>query len=245
MRDKLFPRLQSAEILGELSAWTSVADVMVAARILEARTIPSDQPDSMLVMPLAHTEPAFEQLFAILLGHLMDGYVVPCQKIAICRVLDPQITGATATTLRSLRFRPTVDVGSVSEMHGKRAFLIHDQPATIELVRAPLNCLMDLYLDMYEYTVRLRDIIVRAEEQTGGSPTIFHRPYADACLPSFIEAACFYALGLEVGTRFSSPGQTYTDVGYRAVNVQTLPPVDPSMLGSAFQAGQRMLDELG
>ncbi|MDQ8034326.1 MAG: hypothetical protein REJ50_20165, partial [Bordetella sp.] len=240
MSDELFPKTRSAEILGELSDWTSVADVMVAARILEARTIPGDQPESLLLMPLEHAELAFEQIFAILLGHLIDGYVVPSQKVAVCCAMDPQITEATGTALQSLRFRPTVHVGKVPEMHGKRAFFIQDQPAMIELIRAPLNCLMGLYLDKYEYTKPLRDMVAEAEEKTGGRPTIFHRPYGDACLPSFIEAACFYGLGLEVGTQFASPGQTKLDIAYRAVNVQTLPPVDRAVLGVAIQAGQRI-----
>lgn len=244
MSDNLFPKERSAEILGELSAWTSVADVMVAARILEARTVPGDQPESLLLMPIEYAEPAFEQIFTILLGYLMDGYAVPSQKIAVCRALDPQITEATGTALQSLRFRPTVQVGRVPEMHDKRAFFIQDQPAAIELIRAPLNCLMGLYLDKYEFTKPLRDMVAKAEEKTGGCPTIFQRPYADACLPSFVEAACFYALGLEVGTRFASPGKANIDTAYRAVNVQTLPPVDPALLEVAFQAGQRMLDDL-
>jgi hypothetical protein len=244
MSDKLFPEARSVEILGELSAWTSVADVMVAARILEARTVPGDQPDSMLLMNLEHAEPEFEQIFAILLGYLMNGYVVPSTKVAVCRALDPQITEETGTALKSLRFRPTVQVGGVQGMHDKRAFFIQDQPAVIELIRAPLNCLMGLYLDKYEYAKRLRDMVAEAEEKTGARPVIFHRPYADACLPSFIEAACFYALGLEVGTRFASPGRANIDTAYRAVNVQTVPPVDPAVLEAANQAGQRMLDDL-
>lgn len=87
-------------------------------------------------------------------------------------------------------------------------------------------------------------MVANAEEKTGGRPTIFHKPYADACLPSFIEAACFYALGLEVGLRFASPGQANIDTAYRAVNVQTLPPIDQAVLGVAILAGQRMLDAL-
>ncbi|RAS09958.1 hypothetical protein DFO50_12811 [Microvirgula sp. AG722] len=244
MSDELFPKARSAEILGELSAWTSVADVMAAARILEERTVPGDQPENLLLMPLEHTEPAFEQIFVVLLGYLMDGYVVPSQKVAVCRALDPQITEATETALQALRFRPTVLVGRIHAMHDKRAFFIQDQPAAIELIRAPLNCLMGLYLDKYEYTKSLCDMVAEAEEKTGGRPTIFHRPYADACLPSFIEAACFYSLGLEVGTRFASPGLANIDNAYRAVNVQTLPPVDPAVLGAAIQDGQRMLDAL-
>ncbi len=244
MGNELFPRARSAEILGELSAWTSVADILVAARILEGRTVPGDKPESMLLMPLEYAEPAFEQIFAILLGYLVDGFAVPPQKVAVCRALDSQITEATATALQSLHFRPTVQVGRVPKVPDKRVFVIQDQPATIELVRAPLNCLMGLYLDKYEYTKRLRDVVAEAEDMTGGRPTIFHRPYSDACLPSFIEAACFYALGLEVGTRFASPGQANFDTAYRAVNVQTLPPVDPAVLRAAFLTGQRMLDAL-
>ena len=244
MSDRLFPKARSAEILGELSAWTSVSDVMVAARILEARTVPGDQPESKLLMPLEHAEPAFEQIFAILLGYLIDGYVVPPQKVAVSRAMDPQITEATGAALQSLRFRPTVQIVCVPEMQEKRAFFIQDQPAAIEVLRAPLNCLMGLYLDKYEFTKRLRDMVAEAEVKTGGRPTIFHRPYADACLPCFIEAACFYSLGLEVGTRFASPGQAKIDTAYRAVNVQTLPPVDPAIMGFAFQASQRILDGL-
>lgn len=244
MSDELFPAARSAEILGELSAWTSVADIMVAARILEGRTVPGDQPESMLMMPLEHAEPAFERIFAILLGYLMDGYVVPSQKVAVCRALDPQITDATAIALQSLRFRPTVQVGKVPEVRDKRVFVIQDQPAAIELVRAPLNCLMGLYLDKYEFAKPLRDMVGEAGKKTGGRPTIFHRPYADACLPSFIEAECFYALGLDVGTRFASPGQANIDIAYRAVNVQTLPPVDPALLEVAIHAGQRILNAL-
>jgi hypothetical protein len=135
-------------------------------------------------------------------------------------------------------------VGKVPKVRDKRVFVIQDQPAAIELIRAPLNCLMGLYLDKYEYTKPLADMVGEAEEKTGGRPTIFHRPYADACLPSFIEAACFYALGLDVGTRFASPGQANIDTAYRAVNVQTLPPVDPAVLDVAIHAGQRILDAL-
>jgi hypothetical protein len=244
MSDELFPRAKSAEILGELSAWTSVADIMVASRILEGRTVLGDKPDSMLMMPLEHAEPAFEQIFAILLAYLMDGYMVPSQKIAVCRAMDPQITDATANTLQSLRFRSTVQVGKVPEVCDKRVFIIQDQPAAIELMRAPLNCLMGLYLDKYECAKPLRDMVSEYESKTGGRPTIFHRPYADACLPSFIEAACFYALGLDVRTQFASPGQANIDTAYRAVNVQTLPPVDPAVLEIAINAGQRILDAL-
>lgn len=230
--------------MGELSAWTSVADIMAAARILEARAIPGDQPEELLVMPLEHSEPAFAQIFGILLGYLINGYVVPSQKVSVCRALDPQITETTETTFQSLRFRPSVRLVRAPGMHDKRAFLIQDKPAMIELIRAPLNCLMALYLDKYEFTKSWSDMVSEAEETTGERPTIFHRPYADACLPSFIEAMCFYALGLEVGTRFASPGSANIDKAYRAVNVQTLPPVDPAVLRIAFQAGQRMLDEL-
>lgn len=207
MSDELFPSAKSAEILGELSAWTSVDDIMVAAHILEGRSVSGDQPTNVLVMPLEHAEPAFEQIFTILLGYLICGYMVPSQKVSVCRALDPQITEATAFALQSLRFRPTVQVGKVPEVRDKRVFVIQDQPAAIELVRAPLNCLMGLYLDKYEYTKSLAGMVSEAEEKTGGRPTIFHRPYADACLPSFIEAACFYSLGLDVGTRFASPGR--------------------------------------
>lgn len=244
MSDEHFPKAKSAEILGELSAWTSVADVMVTARILEERTVPGDQPDNLLLMPLEHAEPEFQQIFAILLKYLIDGYVVPSQKVAVCRALDPQITEATATALQSLRFRPIVQVGRISSIGDKLAFRIQDQPAVIELIRAPLICLMGLYLDKYEFTKNLHDIVTQAEEKTGGRPKIFHRPYADACLPSFVEAACFYVFGFDVGTQFASPGQSNIDTAYRAVNVQTLPPVDPAVLGAATQAGQRMLDAL-
>jgi hypothetical protein len=245
MYDELFPEAKSAEILGELSAWTSVADILVAARILEERTVPGDRPEGLLLMPLVHPEPAFRQLFAILLGHLMNGYVVPYQKIAVCRALDPQITEATNTSLQSLQFRPTVHVGMIPKMQNKRAFFIQDHPAVIQLLQSPLRCLMGLYLDKYEFSKSLHNSIFGAEQQTGGRPRIFHRPYADGCLPSFIEAACFYALGLEVGTQFASPGQPSIDSAYRAVNIQTLPPVDPVVLGEAFEASQRMLNALG
>jgi hypothetical protein len=244
MCNELFPKARSAEIFGELSAWTSVADIMVAARILEERTVPGDQPESMLLMPLEHAEPEFEQIFTILLGYLMAGYVVPSVKVAVCCALDPQINEETGTALRSLRFRPNVQVRRVPGVHDKRTFVIQDQPAVIEIVRVPLNCLMGLYLDKYEYAKDLRAMVSKAEDETGGRPTIFHRPYADACLPSFIEAACFYALGFDVGTRFASPDKVNIDTAYRAVNVQTVPPVNPAVLMVAMQAGQRMLDAL-
>lgn len=244
MCEELFPEARSAEILGELSAWTSVADIMVAARILEARTIPGDQPDNLLLMPLEHAEPAFEQIFTILLGYLMTGYVVPSQKVAVCLALDPQITEATSTALLSLRFRPTVHLGRIPGMQDKQALFIHDQPAVIEVIRAPLICLMSLYLDKYEFTKSFHDMAAKVKEKTGGKPVIFHRPYADACLPSYIEAACFYALGLEVGTRFALPGRSNIDHAYRAVNVQTQPPLDPAVLELAIKEGQRLLDAL-
>lgn len=242
--DQLFPKEISAKILGELSAWTSVSDITVAARILESRTVPGDQPEGLLLMPLEHNEPAFEQIFLILLGYLMAGYAVPSQKIVVCCALDPQITEATVTELHSLHFKPTVKVGKIPGMNDKQIVLIQDQPAEIELIRAPLNCLMDIYLDKYEFTNRLCNIVAKHEGKTEGRPTIFHRPYADACLPSFIEAACFFSLGLDVGTRFASPGEKNIDRAYRAVNVQMVPPLDLDMLRIAKQDGQRMLDEL-
>lgn len=103
---------------------------------------------------------------------------------------------------------------------------------------------MDLYLDKFEYTKSLRDMVVEAQEKTGCGPKIFHRPYADACLPSFIEAACFYALGLEVGLQFALSGQAKIDLAYRATNIQALPPVDLSLLRVALQDGQRRLNAL-
>jgi hypothetical protein len=244
MSNDFFPEARSAEILGELSAWTSVADILVAARILEERTVPRDQPESLLLIPLEHPEPEFKQIFAILLGYLMNGYVVPSQKIAVCCALDPQITETTSNTLQSLQFRPTVHVGMIPQMQNKPAFFIQDHPAVIELLQSPLKCLMGLYLDKYEFSKSLRKRVLEAEQQTGGRPRIFHRPYADGFLPSFIEAACFYALGFELGTQFASPGRPTIDIAYRAVNIQTIPPVNPVVLESAFQASQRMLDEL-
>lgn len=187
MGNELFPRARSAEILGELSAWTSVADIMVAARILEGRTVPGDKPESMLLMPLEYAEPAFEQIFAILLGYLVDGFAVPPQKVAVCRALDSQITEATATALQSLHFRPTVQVGRVPKVPDKRVFVIQDQPATIELVRAPLNCLMGLYLDKYEYTKRLRDVVAEAEDMTGAAPRFFIGPTATLACPASLK----------------------------------------------------------
>lgn len=242
--DQLFPKARSAEILRELSAWTSVADIMVAARILEGRTIPGDQPESMLLMPLQYEEPEFSQIFVMLLGYLIDGYIVPSQKVEVCRALDPKITDATAFTLQSLRFKPTVHAGRFQEIGNRHAFAIQDQPAVIELIRAPLICLMGLFLDKYEYAKPLHNMVSDAENKTGGRPTIFHRPYADAYLPSFIEAACFFSLGLDVGTRFALPGHINIETEYRAVNVQVVPPVDPAVLRSAFQHGQRMLNAL-
>jgi hypothetical protein len=244
MSDIYFPEAKSAEILGELSAWTSVADILVAARILEARPVQRDRPERLLLMPLEHPELEFKQIFEILLGYLMKGYVVPYQKIAVCLALDPQITDATRSTLLSLRFRPTVHVGMIPTMQNKPAFFIQDHPAVIELLQSPLKCLMGLYLNKYEFSKSLRNIILETEQLTRGRPGIFHRPYADGCLPSFIEAVCFYALGLEVGTQFASPGRPILDIAYRAVNIQTHPPVDPVMLGATFQASQRMLDAL-
>ncbi|WP_427913945.1 hypothetical protein ACPWT1_03015 [Ramlibacter sp. MMS24-I3-19] len=98
---------------------------------------------------------------------------------------------------------------------------------------------MDIYLSKYEFAKSLRDIVVDYGERTGGSPTIFHRPYADARLPSLIEAACFYSLGLDVGTRFAEPGLNNVDNAYRAVNLQAAPPVDPSRLLLALQLGMK------
>ena len=244
MSEELFPEARSVEILGELSAWTSVADVMVAARIIEARTVPGDQPESVLIMPLEHLEPPFAEIFVNLLGYFINGYQVPSQKVLLSRALDPEITEATAAALLTLRFKPTVYLGKFPEVQNKNALFIRDQPAVIELVRAPLNCLMDLYLDKYEFTKSLSNMVVRAKMETGGAPTIFHRPYCDACRPSYIEAACFYSLGLEVGTQFAPPGQSKLDTAYRAVNVQTLPPVDSVIMDVAIHASQRMLDAL-
>ena len=243
MSDEIFPKDLSGEILGELSAWTSVANVMVAARILEGRTIPGDDPDNKLLMPLAYEEPLFEQIFLILLDFLIAGYKVPSQKVEVCRVLDPQITETTGIALQSLRFRPIFQHNSFSGMQGKW-LSIEDQPAVIEIIRTPLNCLMDLYLNIYKHVRLIQNIAAECEESTGGRPKFYHKPAADARLPSFIEAACLHAFGLTVGTQFAEPGRADIVCTYRAVNVQTLPPVDSAKIEFAFQASQGVLNAL-
>ncbi|WP_427913946.1 hypothetical protein ACPWT1_03020 [Ramlibacter sp. MMS24-I3-19] len=112
MSEVLFPRALCAATLGELAAWTSVADLLAAARILEGRTLPEDQPSDTLCMPLEHDEGAFRDIFAILLGYLIEGYSVPQQKISVARMLDRQVSPSTAAQLEALRFKPTVRTGA-------------------------------------------------------------------------------------------------------------------------------------
>lgn len=243
----LFPRAACVDALGELSAWTSVQSVGAAARMLEQRSQPGDEPAPILIMPFDDLL-NFEEIFCWLLDWFIEGYRVPSAKVSLARSLDPFILDGTATLLERLRFQPTIRSFAPGVIAGvpknQRAFVIQDDVATIEVVQDPLRCLMDMLKVAYDATSASYVIRRESKETTGGVPTIFHRAIWDSRLFSVVEALSFAAMGMEIGPYWGTPAKVEFVFDYRAVNVQTTPPIGAHVLDGAKVAMKEMLDGL-
>jgi len=243
----MFPKAFCVAALGELSTWTSVQSVGAAARMLEQRLSPDDRPAPTLLMPFNDLL-NFEWIFGQLLTWFIEGYRIPIAKVSLARDLDPQLHDLTAITLENLRFRPTIYSAPPGQMPGvpndKRVFVIQDDVATIEVVQAPLRCLMDMLTIAYDAASKSYQLRRDAKEKTGGAPTIFHRHYADSRLFAVVEALSFCALGMEIGPHWGAPGAQHLVNNYRAINVQAKPPFNTQVLDVASKAMEDMLDGL-
>lgn len=247
----LFPRDRCVGVAAELSAWTSVQAIMSAARHLEGRSLPIDQIDGRLIMPMQNGE-LFEAVFLCAISWLSAGYSPPPAKIALARSLDLSITDETANRLAAARFSPSIKAAPLAAFDssapppptGPNAFLVDDEPFVIEMLQAPLQCLMDVLTFSYESAERAHKARREAEEKTGGAPTIYHRPFADSRLYATLEALCYYAFGLSIGPYVTPHGVSELDVSYRAVNVRSRPPVHPLLTSTSRTAMEDMLHGL-
>jgi hypothetical protein len=243
----LFPEALSVAALGELNAWTSVQSIGAAARMLEQRSSPCDQPAQILLMPFDDLL-NFEWIFIQLISWFIEGYRVPSAKVSLALALEPQIQDKTATTIENLRFRPTIRSASPGVVQGvpkdQRVFVIQDDAPTIEVVQAPLRCLMDILTIAYKGAYSGHQLRREAKEKTGGAPTIFHRHYADSRLFATVEALSFSALGMEIGPHWGVSGTSNIVNDYRAINVQTVPPVNAQFLDFASKTMENTLDRL-
>src|SRR4051794_30605417 len=186
---RLFPPERCVAVAAELNAWTSVQSILAAARHLEGRSLPADQIDSRLIMPMRHGR-LFEAVFLRAVSWMIKGYVTPRAKIVLARTLDPMITDEIAERLYTARFSPTIssaplvafDSSAPPPPDGPNAFVLEDEPFVIEMLQAPLQCLMGILTFGYESAERIHKVRVEAKAKTGTAPTIFHRPYADSRL---------------------------------------------------------------
>ncbi|MDX0500287.1 hypothetical protein GOC68_29380 [Sinorhizobium medicae] len=249
--ERLFPREGCVKVFTELNAWTPIQAILAAARDVEGRKFSEDRLEGQLIMPMPHGQ-LFEAVFLRTIAWMVESYRVPNPKIALARATDPAITDETEAGLRAARFNPTIrraplaafDKSVAAPPGGPNAFIIDDQPFVIELVMAPLRCLMDILTFSFESARDAHDIGVIARETTGGAPTIFHRPYADSRLYATLEALCYYAHGLMIGPLETPEGASQLDISYRAVNVRSRPPVDAGLLSLARTSMEEMLHGL-
>lgn len=246
--ERLFPRDRCVQVLGELNAWTSVQAILASARYLEDRCIPGDQIEARLIMPMPHG-PLFEAVFLRAISWMVESYRVPEPKIVLARAVDPAMVDKTQVRLRAVRFNPTISSAPLAAFDSSaasksNAFLVDDEPFVIELLQAPLRCLMDILTLSFQSAQEAHNLRSAARQKTGGAPTIFHRPFADSRLCATLEALCYFAHGLSIGPFEARDGMSEIDVSYRAVNLRTRPPVDAVLARLARESMEEMLREL-
>ena len=248
--ETLFPEDRCVTIVGELSAWTSVQSIMAAARYIEGRSIPSDQLEPRLIMPMPLGY-IFERVFLETIKWLDRAYRVPQAKISLARALDPAMTDATAARLQGTRFSPTI-TSAPSEIFkdpdagpaGSHIFFVDADPVVIEMVQSPLRCLMQMLSYGFEQAERMRSFQLEAKRLTGGAPTIYHRPLADSRLNAMLEALCYYALGFPLLLTSELVPTPDIDRAYRSVNVRGRPPFSPPSFDRARAMMEAMLHGL-
>lgn len=248
---RYFPREACIPIAAELNAWTSVQAIMASARHIEKRSFPSDDIASLLIMPMEKGE-LFEAVFLRVIPWMSEGYAIPPAKLALARALDPLITDDTATRLATARFNPKISRRPLADLdssvpplpNGPNLFVIEDEAHVIELLQAPLRCLMDILTYGYESAEAAYKLKTKAERAGGGAPRIYHRPYADSRLYATLEAYCYYAFGHAIGPYPTEDGISEIDISYRAVNVRGRPPVDSGVVSSARELMDKMHGEI-
>jgi hypothetical protein len=248
--DELFPAAECIAAAGELSAWTTVQHIAAAARCLAGTPAPADNFDGTLIIPFADSD-VLERIIVEVMSWLIASYRVPEPKITLAQSIEPAMTDVVRAMIAKVEFRSTVKAAPSGSLIGfapvmadqptDRFMLVEDEPYVIELLQGPLRAMMGLIRSTYKTATGLRDLKVRAAD-TGSQPRIYHRPHADSRLPAVVEALSFYALGLDLGPKWSA-GADF-DHAYRAVNVHGRPPFDPAMLAAARSATSIMLASL-
>lgn len=245
--ERLFPEPDCIAALGELSAWTSVQSILAAARHLEGRPGPADEVVPFLISPF-DGDGQLEAIAIKAFGWLIAGFAPPAPKLALAAAQDPRIKAETIQDLAGRRFRPSISVAPAGKLAGappdKPCFLIQDDPVVIEMIQAPIICLMTRLHDSNELARSNARMLKEQEETTGGRSTIYHRNYGDSRLPAVLEALCFYCWGLDFGPVWGDVGGSGSDISYRAVNVHGVPPIDPRLIDAAKATMEAMLGSL-
>lgn len=233
--DELFSEDICIKVIAELNSWTNIHSIASAARIIEKRCVDDDEPSTHLIIPVDERL-NFEWIFAKILHWFIQGYEPPINKVLFSRILDSEIKNETLDKLKALRFKPTVISRRLRDSNGdlKQCFVIEDKPEVIDLVSFPLRALMDVLVMAFDAPWRGYEIREKYHQKTGGSPNIYHSPYADSRLFSVIEALCFAVLGMEAGVNYGN-GKIQISNDYRSVNVQARPPFDKEFINIALQ----------
>lgn len=237
---ELFPPETSALVFAELGVWTSLSDCLAAARFIECRPEPDDSPSARLVIPFPDSDEV-QTILIQCLQWLIAGYSVPPAKVRLAMALDPAIREETASKILDTKFRMRVDLafpGTLDEHPADRCFIVSGDEYMIELVQNPLNCLRDMVAAALETVKPIVKMCDEARAETGGSPEVFHQPYADGPLLALVEALTFYVFGLAIGPNVSSGRGV--NRGYRSVEVIGRPPIDPRMLSVAQELTEFM-----
>ncbi|HIB3268367.1 TPA: hypothetical protein ACWWUK_004520 [Citrobacter youngae] len=231
-----FPEDICIKVIAELNSWTNIHSIASAARIIEKRCVDDDEPSTHLIMPVDERL-NFDWVFTKVLHWFIQGYEPPVNKILFSRALDSEIKDGTLEKLKALRFKPTVTSRRLQDSNGdiKKCIVIEDKPEVIDLVSFPLTALMDVLVMAFDASWSGYEIRKWSHQKTGGSPTIYHSPYADSRLFSMIEALCFAALGMEVGVNYGR-GKIQISKDYRSVNVQARPPFDKEFITIALKS---------
>lgn len=239
------------KVFAEFSAWTSVRDILKAARLLEDRLLAGESPSPYIVLAFPDNE-IFQDTLAVSLKYLIPSYRCPLPKILIAAREDPSITSATRKTLEKTRFDPKIHTGQPDQLSrfmpdapsGKllRFFVIEDAPHVLELIWKPVQVWRSMLVSYLDQAWELKKLIAEALSKTGGAPLIFHKPHADSRLPAMLEAIAYYVFGHDIG--FQSASGTEIENAFRCVMVRGQPPFDDRILQAARDVQVSQLEQL-
>ena len=241
--DELFPEEACTRIFAEMSVWISVDDCLAAARFIERRPSPTDDPSRKLIIPFPDND-EFQTIFIQCLRWFIPGCRVPPAKVRLATLIDRAITAETATAIRETTFHGRIDLGAAGTIEdffptlavhrADRFFVVDDDEYVIELIQNALRCLRDVIGRVWptaNTSARIQEVGLA---QTGGAPGIFHQPYTDGPLLALVEALAFHVFGL----RMASPRGI--NRGYRSFEVVGRPPLDPQL----FEITQTLTEEM-